>query len=128
MNHMKQVANMLGVEVGEVFRLKEYESYFKFTEKNFESSVNGTTWLAGDSLTLKFILEGNITIKKLPWKPTDEEGYYIPCVDHPQMYDYWTWQDNEADQYRFECGLVFKTREEAIELTKKMLAVVKEKK
>lgn len=33
MNHMKQVANMLGVEVGEVFRLKEYESYFKFTEK-----------------------------------------------------------------------------------------------
>ena len=86
-SHMAGVAKLLGVELEEVFRLKEYESYFKFTEKDFESSVNGTTWLAADSLTLRFILEGKVTIKKLPWKPKNGEKYYcVSVVDVAYLY------------------------------------------
>lgn len=125
-NYMEGVAKLLGVELEEVFRLKEYESYFKFTEKDFESSVNGTTWLAGDSLTLRFILEGKVTIKKLPWKPKNGEIYYYSCPDYDYLCSNSIWCDDSLDRYRFKYNMVFKTKEEAIALGQKMLTLAKE--
>ena len=126
MNYMNEIAKVLGVKIGEVFSLEncvdekhkiENDGWYTYNnaEKAWEQQEDG----------ILSILTGKVKIVH-SWKPTDGERYYIPCVNSPEMYDYWTWQDDNLDQYRFEHGLAFKTMEEAVELTKKMLTVVKE--
>lgn len=64
-----------------------------------------------------------------PWKPKIDEVYYIPCI-HPNDSFMWTsvtWEDNKGDNKLYQLGLVCKTIEEAIAMTKKMLAAVQEK-
>ena len=138
MNHMKQIANILGVEMGEAFEITtagmaKSDGCFELTENGIKRwvfpSYNKNIAREDDEMLaqlLNWVLTGEKIIVKLPWKPANGERYYMPCVDSPDMYDFWTWQDDdELNQYRFKCGLVFKTEEEAIELTKKMLAAAK---
>ena len=52
--------------------------------------------------------------------------YYFPRVDTKKLYDDYTYDDDEIDKRFISRGLVFKTKEEAIEAAKKMLAILKE--
>lgn len=136
MNYMKQIANILGVEMGETFEITtagatKSDGCFELTENGIKRwtfpSYNKNIAREDDDMLarlLNWVLTGEKIIVKLNWKPANGERYYTPCVDSPDMYDYWTWQDDELDQHRLKCGLTFKTKEEAIELTKKMLTVV----
>lgn len=57
------------------------------------------------------------------------EVYYIPRI-HPNDSFMWlsaTWEDNNADNKLYQLGLVCKTREEAIAMTKKMIAGLEKK-
>lgn len=125
-NHMSGVANLLGVELEEVFRIEKYECYFRITENDFESSFNRGKWSTGDSLTLKRILNGAITIKKLPWKPKNDEEYYIPNISNVAGYDSFYWQRDDLDEKYYNLGVICKSKEEAIALGQKILAVAKE--
>lgn len=51
--------------------------------------------------------------------------YCYPCVGSDDLYDYYTYNNDEVDRKYISRGLVFKTKEEAIECAKKMLEVVK---
>ena len=61
------------------------------------------------------------------WKPELDERYYIPCVCSGKENFRWTrWINDELDYSRYEAGIICESEKEAIELTRKMLAVAKQ--
>ena len=135
-NHMAEVAKIFGVELGESFKIKitdgtqgDYPDYFRFTENaGIEMSKDGVTWEMSYAGVLKSLLMGDIRIIKLPWKPQKCAPYYIPCIvaQSEHMYSMFYWKDDNYDKEYYRMGLVCKTPEEAVALTKKMLTVAKE--
>ena len=135
-NHMAEVAQMLGVELEEVFKVTDddsgkYHNYYKFTEKKgIEVSEDNVKWEAdtAGTLVLKWLLIGVARIIKLPWKPQKCAPYYIPCIvaQSEHMYSMFYWNDDNYDKEYYRMGLVRKTPEEAVALTKKMLEAINE--
>ena len=131
MNYIPQVAKMLGVEVGERFKIivngmeKKGLFYFEngaigsgFFEENHQDTIN---WI------LIALIFGEAKIKKLPWKPKMKEMYYSPWVDGGKLdYIYLSWNNDSVNLARYDAGLVCRTKEEAIDKAKKMLAAVKD--
>lgn len=131
---MTGVAELLGVKFGEVFKIADddgtYNFYFRLTEENgIEYSEDNTYWEQSAATILRDLLLGDVRINKLPWKPQKEEIYCIPYIslNEKEMYDKSIWFDDNTDMMLYNMGLVCKTKDEAIALTKKMLAVAKEK-
>lgn len=132
-NHMKEVAELLEVELGEVFRVDNCRSvaemHYRLTEDGLEQSgtPNGE-WEDGDEWILALLLTGEADIVQLPWKPQDDKQYYIPRIatQIENMFDVYYWDDNDYDKERYRMGLVCKTSSEATKLAKKMLALAKE--
>ena len=137
-NYMAEVAKLLGVELGESFKITsdtqgdypgDYQNYYRFTENNcFETSVDGDKWETATVIVLRGILMGDARIVKLPWKPRKGEKYYVPRIairPYDRHYCYY-WDNSGVDIKRYDMGIVCKTPEEAIALTEKMLAVAKE--
>ena len=134
-NHMAEVAQMLGVEPEEVFKVTDddsgkYHNYYKFTEKKgievSEDNVKWETDTAG-TLVLKWLLIGVARIIKLPWKPSRHDTYYMPSVTSIDKYIklFWTGSKNDEDSY--QQGLVLRTKKEAVELAEEMLDVARKK-
>lgn len=121
-SHMKEVAKLLGVELEEVFRLEKYESYFRFTREYFESSLDGNNWSIAHNLTLLAVLNGTATIKR---KPKYDEKYYIPSISNAFGYNSFYWKGDDSDEKYYNFGIICKSKEEAIALRQKMLAVAK---
>lgn len=132
MNHMAEVAKLLGVELGEVFFIREYPSdsktYLKFTENGLERSLDKDSWSKAAGWVWGQLITGAFKINKLPWKPQEGEKYYIPYITTQQkgMHVTYYWKNDHIDIEHYRMGLVCKTKEEAIALTEKMLDTVKE--
>ena len=134
-NYMAEVAKLLGVELGESFKITsdtqgDYHNYYRLTENNcLEMSDDGVEWkMTTAAALLKHILMGDIRIVKLPWKPQEGEKYYVPRIairPYDRHYCYY-WDNSGVDIKRYDMGIVCKTPEEAIALTEKMLAVAKQ--
>ena len=128
-NHMEEVAKMFGLELEEHFHItkKSYENtVYKFTKDGVAFYDNKLrTWYESVG-ALAGILTGETEVVKLPWKPKMDEKYYIPSIFDWDFYKYNFWLNDECDEKYYKRGLVFKTKEEAIDMAKKMLAVVKE--
>lgn len=126
-NYMKEVAKLLGLKIEETFRIKGEEPYFRFTEKDFESSTDTIEWTVASSIHLRDILAGEVTIVK-KWKPRKGEKYYVPSIvirpEDRNYYYYWSNDDINIEHYRM--GIVCKTPEEATALTEKMLVAINE--
>lgn len=135
-NHMTEVAKLLGVELDEVFFVKEHQdypkypkTYLKFTENGLENSVDLTSWTKTASWMWEQLITGAFKINKLPWKPSHGDKYWIPVISHVEMSALWVrWTNSDNDNYRYEHGLICRTKEKAIELTEKLLAMAKEEK
>lgn len=132
-NHIAEVAQMLGVEIGEVFKIAddafgEYPKYYRFAENVcLEVSDDGVKWKeTDDGVILKFLLMGDARIVKLPWKPRENERYYYPLPSDKDLWGGTTWTDSNYDNIRLNRGLVFKTIEEAVAAAEKILTVVQE--
>ena len=134
-NYMAEVAKLLGVELGESFKITsntqgDYHNYYRFTENNcLEISDDGVEWKTTiAAVLLKHILMGDIRIIKLPWKPREGEKYYVPRIairPYDRHYCYY-WDNSGVDIKRYDMGIVCKTPEEAIALTEKMLEAINE--
>jgi len=127
MNYIPQIAKMLGVEMGERFTVKytkrKIGTSFYFAEDGLHNEESSDVY----SMTLAGILYGKYEIKKLPWKPEEDEIYYIPIVAGGTAdYDYHYWNNEQIDLPRYNANLVCRTKEEALEKAEKMLAVVKD--
>lgn len=131
-NHMAGVAKLLGVEVGEPFKIIDdtygiRQSYYRLTEENCcEISDDNTSWVTVSAEVLKWLIMGDVRISKLPWKPAIGTEYYVPSITLAKKYDIRKWYSIEDNERHYNLGIVCKTRYEAIKLANKMLAVVKE--
>ena len=134
-NYMTIVAVALGVEMGDTFKIVntdsniEDEKYFQLTKKGLETSADGIYWRGTVPSVLQDLMTGKARVVALPWKPADGQAYYVPGIN-PAMYNRYTWSheedEDEFDGFLLKHRLIYKTKEEAIALTEKMLAVAKE--
>ena len=122
MNYMKQIAQMLGVELDEEFYLEsiEYGCYFlddRSKKATFKLSLSGMMtnyhndeWKSADECLVS-LLEGAYTIVKKPWKPTKGERYWYVLIDRDV-------DDTKFDPYCcydlafYTLGNCFRTKEE----------------
>lgn len=133
-NHMAEVAKILDVDLGEEFKIKRAPSncFYKFSHEGLflyhRDKYGRLENRHGERSTnmLSLLLEGIYEIVKLPWKPAINEIYFIPRIDRPEMVSWNTWQDSEIDIFRYNLGLVCKTKEDAIAIANKKLAMLKE--
>lgn len=134
-NHMAEIAKLIGLELGESFRVGNDDSlksyYFRFTNIGLEFSTanEDDVWVTANSYTLFSLLRGELAVIKLPWKPKMEGKYYIPCIhcNESCLFSVCYWCGDSADEKFYQLGLVCKTREEAIAMTKKMIAGLEKK-
>ena len=84
MNYMKQVANVLGVELDEEFKIDGYSDNFRFrlTKKCIEISSHGE-WASKKSVLCN-LLSGDLKLIKIPKSIlTQEEKEYLSYVIKP---------------------------------------------
>ena len=117
MNYYKQIAEMLGVELGEEFSVKNCKTNelnrprYKITqEEGTMYSIDGEKWCR--SVLLMSLINGSYSIVKLHWKPKFGEQYWCYstrinqaccCVFGDFVEDYAMWKS----------GNCFRTEEEA---------------
>ena len=107
MNYMKEVAQLLGVEIGEEFKIgNEYR--YKFTEECLMALFPNGKWYIAP-YALYEILNGKYKVTKLP-KPilTDEEKEYLSYVIKPfrnriKYFYKWTCADCNYEQIMAAC-------------------------
>lgn len=124
-SHMEEVAKMLDVAVGEVFRIDEgafiLPKYYQFTEVGFLQSEDRVMWSTAKSADLFRLLVGFCSVVKLPWRPKVGDFYYVPRPDLKELYTTLRWEGTENDLHRYEHGLVYKLASTAIESAEKVL-------
>ena len=87
MNHMKDVAHLLGLELEEEFEIKgdayPYHYKYKLTEECLKLSANDIEWYAG-SATIVNLLNGQAEVVKIPKSVLDDiEKRYLKGVIRP---------------------------------------------
>ena len=107
-NYMPEIAKMLGVEVGEIFKMTDYNSLYRFTERGLE--FKGTAgWCLSERI--EWLLTGRNEILKLPWQPRYDEKYYKPSENFSYAVAMF-WHNRPWDFAYKETGMVFRTKEE----------------
>ena len=109
-NYMQDVARMLGVELGEEFKLDGTERKYKFTENGLYFYAPDGWWQC-PSVLLPRILRGNVEIVKLPWQPKVGDVYYRPWRYFKGVTS--TYWNNAVEDFALkEAGMIFRTAEE----------------
>ena len=117
-NLIPEIAKMLGVEVGEEFKVKgDDELTYIFTDDGLKVTFAGGIEIAQTSINSDFVtlVMGKDEIVKLPWKPKKGEDYYtFGCP----MGNEWEvtqqcWTCHPFDLAVLAKGWVYPTREEA---------------
>ena len=116
-NLIPQICKMLGVELGEEFKIKEYgERIYRFDNSGlqliYDNGVRNLNITA--NMALSCLLSGDIEIVKLPWKPKKDETYYTFVL----MGDKWVvrssrWGGFPNEHALLDKGWVYRTKEEA---------------
>ena len=104
MNHMPEIAQMLGVELGEEFKIKgdDYSHFDKYrlTEERLEFFANGN-WHDVSS-TLVCLLNGQAKVVKIP-KPilTEKEREYLAAVIKPFREEFMYLVKSQKGEYEY---------------------------
>ena len=125
-NLIPQIARMLGVEVGEEFKIKGAADWmlFHFEERGLRvRNVDEKVELSDgvDGALFERLLGGYLEIVKLPWKPKMNERYWSFMVRRnyaaPDKIE-WSpaisiWTEHPTDLALLDKGWVYRTKEEA---------------
>lgn len=113
-NLIPEICKMLGVELGEEFKIEGDNRTYWFDLDGLHSGE----YVAQDEddAMLHDLLCGKVEIVKLPWKPKKGETYW--GFLYSQRNDAWllalyTWSNNPEDCAFYKAGWVFRTKEEA---------------
>ena len=108
MNHMEEVAKMLGVKMGEKFRIKESTDVVYHFEKAGLIDGIGSTCMT----TLGYIISGAYHIEKFPWKPKNGDDYFVGTMGCSAAIN--SWRGDYFDYALYYTGNCFRTSEEAL--------------
>ena len=118
-NLIPEIARMLGVEIGEEFKVEGYDELtYRFAGDGLKLTYDNNIELSDIACKAAFaaLLNGKDEIVKLPWKPKKGEKYW--GFLYSQRNDAWllclyTWGNTPEDFSFYKAGWVFRTREEA---------------
>ena len=116
-NNMKEVANLIGVELNEEFEVVfPYPSDCYATAKLTMDGLKVISTNAYDVLNFKaylleHLIKGTYGVKCKPWKPKFNESYYSVGVDGST--EDGTWLNDFLDYTLYKIGNCYRTVEEA---------------
>ena len=128
--YIKEVAKILGVEIGEVFTVKinceETIGSYMFIDTGLKRlNAKGDCWVGVTDNTLELLLNETYAADKKPWNPKDGDYYfYIDNIGHVQLEIFVS--SCFVDYLRVHIGNCFKTRGEANANVDKWLAYMKQ--
>lgn len=116
MNYIGKVAEMLGVEIGEEFKIEfdngmlSINNYMLLDEGMFCSDG-----LSMSASCFGYLIKGEYKIVKLPFKPKNGDKYYTYYTNKEEwlIWDS-TWSGDVSDYARLKSGIVFRTSQEAL--------------
>ena len=117
-NLIPEICKMLGVELGEEFKIKGYKLTYMITDDKWLMATDDspeTGWTPANTLFVD-LLNGDAEIVKLPWKPKQGEkywGFLYSSLNDAWVLCLYTWGNNPADFAFYKAGWVFHTKEEA---------------
>ena len=119
-NLIPEITRMLGVEIGEEFKVKgdDDELTYIFTDDGLKVTFAGGIEIAQTSINSDFValVMGKDEVVKLPWKPKKGEGYWTFNVffgSGKWAVASFAWGDEVFDKAVLKAGWVYRTREEA---------------
>ena len=125
-NLIPNIARMLGVEIGEEFKVKgDDETTYSFTDDGLKLIYNGGIGIAEISSDAAFIdlVNGKDEIVKLPWKPKKGDAYYTFEIFRCKWVVRSLWWIGAPCNYALlDKGWVFRTKEEAEDALTKVAA------
>ena len=110
MNYMEQVVKMLGVELGEEFKCSNGFSY-KFTNLGLLNANDTCKREEIYDRVLMQILIGNYTIERRPWRPNNDDCYYV--IDELGCLSSEKWCNDSIDLNYYKLGNCYRTKEDA---------------
>lgn len=118
-NLIPEIARMLGVELGEEFKVEGDNRTYWFDLDGLHSSE----YVAGDDAMLHDLLCGKVEIVKLPWKPKKGETYYtFELLNGKWIVHLLWWAGAPCNYALLDKGWVFRTKEEAEDALTKVAA------
>lgn len=116
-NFIPEVAYMLGVEIGEEFKVKgDNELTYRFTNDGLKLTHDSGIELAKIAANVAFVdlVNGKDEIVKLPWKLKKGETYYTFELLGGKWVVHLLWWAGTPNGYALlDKGWVFRTKEEA---------------
>lgn len=118
-NLIPEIAKMLGVAVGEEFKIKGHKGLtYKFdnNELMFTYDKKSSNVSTTAHATFLALLRGETEIVKLPWKPQYDQPYWtFRWIANKNRLDVWqnVWFNSVEEVALLKAGWVFRTREEA---------------
>lgn len=118
-NLIPEIAKMLGVEVGEEFKVKgDDELTYIFTDDGLKVTFAGGIEIAQTSINSDFValVMGKDEVVKLPWKPKKGEDYYtfsFGCLSEEWVVVKQQWDAHPYERALLDKGWVYRTCEEA---------------
>ena len=110
MNIVKDVANLLGIEVGVLFHVNEETTMYRLRKDGVFEWQDFFGMQESHSLTKKFLC-GYLTVK---WMPKEGEKYYsVDPASASGAYSLIWSETSETSKTLYDRGLVFRTQEEA---------------
>lgn len=113
-NLMKEVAALLGVEIGEEFIIENADR-----KETVVLAADGLHVIQPNNVLgpnhgklLSKVLQGLYEVKKKPWVPKYKECYYCPCIGAKGV-NQTPWYGVTTDYLLKAFGMVYRTREEA---------------
>lgn len=106
-NYMAEVAKMLGVNICEEFEIKGYSSKYMFINDGMIDAESGFVCDA----TLWKLLIGEVSIKRQPWKPNKDDGYWTVMRDGSVYCA--TWCGDLIDIHCYKIGNCYRSNKEA---------------
>ena len=119
-NYMADVAKMLGVELGEEFKLERHNEMYKFTEEGLMYYLGDNRGWSTAPFTLNDTLSGKYSVIKLPWKPKNCKNFWYigwrKGREKWKMVAYKLLHSEESPYSNLfvDSGNCFRTKEEAI--------------
>lgn len=116
-NFIPQIAEMLGLQLGEEFKVKGHAKLtYRFASDRLKLTSDNSIELSdlAAKAALIALISGTDEIIKLPWKPREGEKYWTFGSAQLQWnVTSYCWYGNPDDVAMFKAGWVYRTREEA---------------